>query len=309
MACRPPHRHLPYLPQTGIQVRPTLRTRGANLLARAVGAPEGRPTAARGVSGLSPAFNVGTKAEELGRCGQVPSVSCRPPSPPSTPSHLPRPPLVHPRPERGGRQSSFGMASSRMALLALLTCALLLGGSSSVVRVEAISLPPRSSPIADVLPVAMHQQLIIGQWTMDAHTPYLYMQQAAESFLGQPNNTQAMSDFVLLTWVGPVGEEAYTDERERNLFVLLNYVDSMACPAARVVPRVTMNAAKKCKELYNSCRGYGVDGWCDRCAEGCLVVIRKADGSCGLAHWALKHRDECVTIPRGPLLPPDHPPL
>lgn len=176
-----------------------------------------------------------------------------------------------------------------------------------MVRVEAISLPPRSSPIAAVLPVALHQQLIIGEWTIDAHTPYPYMQQAAESFVGWRNNTQAMSDFVLLTWVGPVGEEAYTDDRQRNLYVLLNFVDSMVCPPASVVPPVTMNAAKTCKEQYNSCRRYGVDGWCDRCAKGCLVIIRKADGSCGLAPWALKHRDQCITTTRGPILRPGPP--
>lgn len=193
------------------------------------------------------------------------------------------------------------MASSRVALVALLTFALLLGASSSVVRVEATSLPPRSSPIPAVLPVSLHQQLIIGEWTMDAHTPYLYMQRAAES-LRQPNDTQAIRDFVLLTWVGPVGEEAYTNARKRSLYVMLNFVDSMVCPPASVVPPVTMNAANECKLQYNSCRRYRVDVWCDRCANGCLVVTTKADGSCGLALWALKHRDECITAPRDPLL-------
>lgn len=199
------------------------------------------------------------------------------------------------------------MALSRVARLALLMCSLLLGASSFVVRVEAISLPPQSSPIAAVLPVAQRQQLIIGEWTLDAHTPFLYMERAAESFLAETNNTEAMINFILDTWVGPVGEEAYIEARHRSLFILLKYVNSLVCPAASVVPPVTMNAAETCKELYQSCRRYGVDGWCDRCGNGCLVVVRKTDGSCGLALWALQHRDECITTTRGPILRPGPP--
>lgn len=212
----------------------------------------------------------------------------------------------------GGGRPGIGMASPRVALLWLLTCVLLLGASSSLLQVEATPLLRQASLDLIIRAGTLQQQLVIGQWTLTPTTPFGDMQAAAQALLGARNNTEAMINFVEGVWVGDPSDAEQVKARCASLVTLLQ-ADLVAC-AARARPpvperrlRFTMDSAKTCKDQYHSCRAYGVDVWCGRCARGCLVFVLNADGACSLAPWALKYRNECAAIPRGPLTPPPPP--